>query len=162
MEGLGERRLVHAVLDEAAALEANFGVLESAVDQYSGYGLRSHFFYQSYGQLAKNWPTDNGTRLLFNCAKIFMGISDMQTASLVSSMLGKSTIIVESGGETTSGGTNTGESQGGHGATHTTGGNKGWGKNKNWQQLPRELAKPEPSRGKMESKGRPGRYRRDV
>jgi type IV secretion system protein VirD4 len=55
-EGLGERRLVHAVLDESASLQANFGALEDAVDKYRGYGLRSQFYYQSYGQLKKCWP----------------------------------------------------------------------------------------------------------
>jgi type IV secretion system protein VirD4 len=141
-EGLGEDRLVHAVLDETASLEANFGALEDALDKYRGYGLRNHLFYQSYGQLIQKWPKDQGTTLLSNTSKIFMGISDMQTASLVSSMLGKTTIAVESTGHNTSGGSNQSYSQGSHGSS-SSGTNRGWGTSTNWQQAPRELAKPE-------------------
>jgi type IV secretion system protein VirD4 len=142
-EGLGESRLVHAVLDEAASLEANFGALEDAVDKYRGYGLRCQFYYQSYGQLAKCWPKDQGTTLLSNTsAKIFMGTADMQTASLISSMLGKKTILVEGGGDNQSGGSNRGWSEG-HGVSYSGGSNRGWGTNTSWQQAPRELLKPE-------------------
>ena len=113
-EGLGEGRLVHAVLDEAASLQANFGVIEDAVDKYRGYGLRSQFYYQSYGQLKKCWPKDEGQTLMSNTSQDFPGrLPRLQTANLVSSMLGKSTIIVESGGDNTSGGTNKGWSEGG-------------------------------------------------
>jgi type IV secretion system protein VirD4 len=143
-EGLGERRLVHAVLDEAASLEANFGALEDSVDKFRGYGLRCQFYYQSYGQLAKCWPKDQGTTLLSNTsAKIFTGTADMQTASLISSMLGRSTILVENAGENSSGGRNRSWTTSGHGGNSSSGINSGWGTNRGWQQAPRELLKPE-------------------
>jgi type IV secretion system protein VirD4 len=142
-EGLGESRLVHAVLDEAASLQANFGVLEDAVDKFRGYGLRCQFYYQSYGQLPKCWPKDQGTTLLSNTAKIFAGTADMQTASLISSMLGKYTQLVESGGDNIGGGSNRGWSQGAQSSSSSTGINRSWQTSSNWQQAPRELLKPE-------------------
>jgi type IV secretion system protein VirD4 len=142
-DGLSEYPNVHFILDEAASL----GVLDSVedlVDKYRGYGCRAQFYYQSAGQLIKCWPKDQGQTLMSNAtAKIFFGVNDIQTANLVSSMLGKETIIIESGGGSTSGGANTGWSEAHQGASHSGGRSNGWSNNESWQQGPRELLKPE-------------------
>ncbi len=93
--------------------------------------------------MAKCWPKDQGQTPLSNTAKIFFGVQDIQTATLVSSMLGKQTIIVESGGSGTSGGRNSGSSSGSSGFSSNAGDNQGWSSNDNWQQGPRELLTPD-------------------
>jgi type IV secretion system protein VirD4 len=140
-EGLGEYPRVHFVLDESASL----GVMDSVedlVDKFRKYGCRAQFYYQSAGQLAKCWPKDQGQTLMSSAAKVYFGVSDIQTAQVVSAMLGKETIVVEGGGWGTSGGTNSGWSEG-QGASHSGGSNSGWNSNESWQQAPRELLKPE-------------------
>jgi len=72
-----------------------------------------------------------------------INISDIQTAQVVSAMLGKETIVVEGGGSGESGGTNSGWSQSGQGTSTSGGSNTGWNRNESWQQAPRELLKPE-------------------
>jgi type IV secretion system protein VirD4 len=141
-EGPDERRKVHFVLDESASL----GVMDSVedlVDKYRKYGCRAQFYFQSAGQLAKNWPKDQGQTLMSSASKIYFGVSDIQTAQVVSSMLGKETIIVEGGGSGTSGGNNTGWSRSSQGGSYSGGSNSGWNSNDSWQQAPRELLKPE-------------------
>ncbi len=141
-EGLGEGRKVHFVLDEAASL-GMLDAVEDLVDKYRGYGCRAQFYYQSAGQLAKCWPKDQGTTLLSNTSQVYFSVRDLQTANLVSSMLGRETIAVESGGTGRSGGSNTGWSQGTGGGNQSGGRNSGWSSNEGWQQAPRELLKPE-------------------
>jgi type IV secretion system protein VirD4 len=141
-EGLGEGRKVHFVLDEAASL-GMLDAVEDLVDKYRGYGCRAQFYYQSAGQLAKCWPKDQGTTLLSNTSQIYFSVRDLQTANQVSSMLGKETIVVESGGGGRSGGSNTGWSEGAGNSSRSGGSNTGWSTNENWQQAPRELLKPE-------------------
>lgn len=141
-QGPDERRKVHFVLDESASLGV-MDSIEDLVDKYRKYGCRAQFYYQSAGQLAKCWPKDQGQTLMSASAKVYFGVSDIQTAQVVSSMLGKETIIVEGGGSGRSGGSNTGWSQGSQGGSFSGGSNTGWSTNDSWQQIPRELLKPE-------------------
>jgi len=141
-EGLSESPRVHFVLDESASLGV-MDSIEDLVDKYRKYGCRAQFYYQSAGQLAKCWPKDQGQTLMSSAAKIYFGVADIQTAQVVSSMLGKETIVVEGGGSGTSGGTNIGWSKGSQGSTDSGGSNQGWNNNDSWQQAPRELLKPE-------------------
>lgn len=114
---------VHFVLDESASL-GTMDSIEHLVDKYRKYGCMAQFYYQSTGQLAKCWPKDQGQTLMFSASKIYFGVSDFQTAQVVSSMLGKATIVVESGGSGRSGGSNTGWSEG-HQGTSYSGGSSG-------------------------------------
>jgi type IV secretion system protein VirD4 len=141
-QGLGEQRKVHFILDEAASLGV-MDAIEDLVDTYRVYCCRAQFYYQSAGQLAKCWPKDQGQIILSNTSKIFFSVQDIQTATLISSMLGKETIIVESGGSGRSGGRNSGSSSGSSGFSSNSGENHGWSSNEGWQQAPRELLKPE-------------------
>ena len=141
--GLQERQLTHLILDEAASL-GQMDVVEDVLDKGAGFGLRMQLYYQSLGQLKKCWPKDGGTVLLSNTSKVVFAVNDLETAAnLVSPMLGKETIIVESGGTGKSGGRNSGWTEGGQGPTRSGGSNSGWSSNENWQQTGRELLKPE-------------------
>ncbi len=141
-EGPDERRKVHFVLDESASLGV-MDSIEDLVDKYRKYGCRAQFYYQSAGQLAKCWPKDQGQTLMSSASKIYFGVSEIQTGQVVTSMLGKETIIVEGGGSGMSGGRNIGWSQGSQGGSYSGGNNSGWNSNDSWQQAPRELLKPE-------------------
>jgi type IV secretion system protein VirD4 len=141
-EGLGEHPRVHFVLDESASLGV-MDSIEDLVDKFRKYGCRGQFYYQSAGQLAKCWPRDQGQTLMSSASKIYFGVSDIQTAQVVSGMLGKETIVVEGGGSGRSGGSNSGWSQSGQGGSYSGGNNTGWNRNDSWQQAPRELLKPE-------------------
>ncbi|MBI1314928.1 TraM recognition domain-containing protein [bacterium] len=134
--GLQETNKVHFVLDEAASL-GHMDALDDAVDKYRGYGVRLQFYYQSVGQLKKCWPEGADQTLLSNTTQVFFGVSDLQTAEYVSSRLGESTIIVESGGTSTGGSTQV-SNQGGNRTEGTS-----WNVSQNWQQHARKLLKPE-------------------
>jgi type IV secretion system protein VirD4 len=128
---------VHFILDEAAAL----GVLEpvnDALDVGRGYGIRLLFCYQSLGQLKKCFPEGQDQTLLSNTTQIFFGVNDNATADYVSTRLGDSTIVVESGG--TSSGSSYQLSQGMQSQT-----SKGdsYNSSQNWAQQARRLLKPE-------------------
>jgi type IV secretion system protein VirD4 len=136
--GLQERQKVHFLLDEAASL-GHMDVLEDAVDKYRGYGVRLQLYYQSLGQLKKCWPEGKDQTLLSNVSQIFFGVNDLETAKLVSERLGKETIVVNSGGESTSTQTSTQSGAGGGSSSVST----TRGDNSNWQQSPRELLQPD-------------------
>src|SRR6516165_12767295 len=76
-------------------------------------------------------------------AKIYFAVNTIETAQIVSQMLGRETIVVESGGSQCSGGSNTGWSESHESTSRSGGTNRGWSANDNWQQAPRELLKPE-------------------
>ena len=119
------------------------GLDRDLVDKFRKYGCRAQFYYQSTGQLAKCWPKDQGQTLMSSASKIYFGVSDIQTAGVVSSMLGKETIIVDGGGSGMSGGSNDGWSRSSQGGSYSGGSNSGWNSNDSWQQLRAELLKPE-------------------
>ncbi len=133
--GLQEKTKVHFVLDEAASL-GHMEALDDAVDKFRGYGVRLQLYYQSIGQLQKCWPDGGATTLLSNTTQVFFGVNDPQTAGYVSSRLGEETIIVESGG-TSSSTTRQASQQGSGNTSHST------STNENWQQIGRKLLKPE-------------------
>jgi type IV secretion system protein VirD4 len=135
--GLCPANRVHFVLDEAASL-GHLEVLEDAVDKYRGYGVRLQFYYQSLGQLKKCFPNGQDQTLLSNTTQVFFGVNDTATAELISSRLGETTIILESGG--TSSGTTTQRSMGCHPQDSTS---SSYNTSTNWQQAARKLLKPE-------------------
>jgi type IV secretion system protein VirD4 len=139
--GLQEKNKVHFVLDEAASL-GHLEALDDAVDKYRGYGVRLQFYYQSLGQLKKCWPADQGQTLLSNTTKIMFGCNVIQEAEFWSKSLGNETIVVDSGGTSTSWGQNRGSSSG-QSHSQSTGSNWGGGSTSNWQQQSRELLKPD-------------------
>jgi type IV secretion system protein VirD4 len=140
-EGLGEGRLVHFVLDEAASL-GQLDCIDDLIDKYRGYGCRAQFYYQSAGQLPRCFPKDQCSILLSNTLKIFFGAADVDTANLVSTTAGKATIIVESGGSSRQKQRGTSTTTG---SSFSTGASDSLtnGTSDNWAQSPRELLKPE-------------------
>jgi type IV secretion system protein VirD4 len=133
--GLQERTKVHFVLDEAAAL-GHMDALDDAVDKYRGYGVRLQLYYQSLGQLKKCWPDGQDQTVLSNTTQIFFWVNDQPTAEYVSNRLGEETIIVESGG--TSSSTSRSPSKDGGSSYSYSESN-----NSNWSQMGRKLLKPE-------------------
>jgi type IV secretion system protein VirD4 len=133
--GLQEKTKVHFVLDEAASL-GHMEALDDAVDKFRGYGVRLQLYYQSIGQLQKCWPDGGATTLLSNTTQVFFGVNDPQTAGYVSSRLGEETILVESGG-TSSSTTRQASQQGSGSYSYST------STSDNWQQMGRKLLKPE-------------------
>jgi type IV secretion system protein VirD4 len=132
--GLQEKIKVHFVLDEAASL-AQMDALDDAVDKYRGFGVRLQLYYQSLGQLKKCWQNGQDQTLLSNTTQVFFGVNDKETSEYVSARLGKQTIIVDSGGESSG---RSGQ-DGAGGSSRSTSSNT----NKNWQQVARELLRPE-------------------
>jgi type IV secretion system protein VirD4 len=132
--GLQEKNKVHFILDEAASL-GHMDCLDDATDKCRGYGIRLQLYYQSLGQLQKCWPEGGDQTLLSNCTQVFFGVNDNKTAEFVSNRLGEETIVIESGGKTTS--RSYQSSDHGNHASHST----NW--NSNWQQHGRKLLKPE-------------------
>jgi type IV secretion system protein VirD4 len=140
--GLQERNKVHYVLDEAASL-GSLEAINDAVDKYRGYGIRLILLYQSMGQLKKCFPNGQDQTLLSNTTQVFFGVNDQAigtggTADYVSARLGEKTIIVESGGKSTS--NSHSYSSGQHGSRSTS---TSYTSNDNWQQQTRRLLKPE-------------------
>lgn len=134
--GLQETNKVHFILDEAASL-GQMGCLEDAVDKYRGYGVRLQFYYQSLGQLRKCWPEGQDQTLLSNTSQVFFGVNDYQTAEYVSARLGEATIIVESGGTSSSQSIQYSQANADESRSHS------WTENLNWAQHARKLLKPE-------------------
>jgi type IV secretion system protein VirD4 len=132
--GLQEKKLVHFVLDEAASL-GHMHVIDDAVDKYRGYGVRLQFNFQSLGQLKKCFPEGQDQTLLSNVSQLFFGVNDKDTAQYVSDRLGEETIIV------TSGGTSTSHSWQGSSGPPTEG--RTFQRTDNWAQQARRLLKPE-------------------
>jgi type IV secretion system protein VirD4 len=133
--GIHQKRPVYYVLDEAASL-GHLEVLDDCIDKYRSYMVRTILFYQSMGQLKKCWPNDGDVTLLSNTSQVFFGVNDKRTAEYVSAMLGKETILVESGGETT--GTSGQSGQNGQGST-----SRSSSRNSGWAMQGRELLRPE-------------------
>ncbi len=77
-------------------------VIDDALDKYRGYGVRLQLYYQSIGQLKKCFPEGQDQTLLSNVSQMFFAVNDKDTAQYVSDRLGEETIIVTSGGTSTS------------------------------------------------------------
>ena len=134
--GLQEKNRVHFVLDEAASL-GQMAAIDDAVDKFRGYGIRLQFFYQSLGQLKKCFPDGQDQTLLSNVSQVFFGVNDFGTSEYVSNRLGEGTIVIRSGGTSTS--ESYQKSEGGNPGSRSTSRNE----NDNWQQSARRLLKPE-------------------
>jgi type IV secretion system protein VirD4 len=133
--GLNERNKVHVILDEMASV-GQLDAIEDAVDKYRGYGIRLQLYFQSMGQLKKCFPNGQEQTLLSNTSQVYFAVNDSQTAEMISSRLGDSTIIVESGGS----GSGNSWQNGGNAAPSSTYSNNF---NRNWTQQARRLLKPE-------------------
>ena len=129
---------IHFVLDEAAAL-GRMPALDDAVDKYRGYGVRLQFYYQALGQLKECWPEGRDQTLLSNVTQVFFGVNDQQTAQYVSDRLGEETIIVESGGTSTSTSSSWQHSEQGRSGSSS----QSTSRNDNWSQMARRLLRPE-------------------
>jgi type IV secretion system protein VirD4 len=134
--GLQEEHRVHFILDEAASL-GKMDAIDDAVDKFRGYGIRLQFIYQSLGQLKKCFPEGQDQTLLSNVTQVFFGVNDPATAEYVSGRLGEGTIVISSGGASTSGSYQTTD-PGNQNSRSTS-----WSNNDNWQQHGRRLLKPE-------------------
>lgn len=135
--GLQEKNKVHFVLDEAASL-GHMDAIDDALDKYRGYGVRVLFFWQSLGQVKKNFPEGQEQTLLSNTTQVFFGVNDNATADYVSARIGEETVIVDSGGSSYGRTDQTGYSpqpQNSTSHSRTTNGN--------WNQQARRLLKPE-------------------
>jgi len=142
-EGLGEDRKVHFILDEAAALGSNMDSLEDAIAMGRGYGIRLQFFYQSAGQLLPCWPKDGGQTLRSNCAAVYIGANDYQTAKEVSERLGQQTVIVEGWNSGENRGSNDGTSTDHTRSSQSIGSNKGHSSGQSLNQQARALLNPD-------------------
>lgn len=134
-QGLDERRLVHFVLDEAASL-GRMEAIEDAVVMYRGFGCRFQFYFQSIGQLKTVFPNGQDQTLLSNASQVFFATNDTATADLISQRLGDETIVVDSGGTSTSTTWQRQQIAYDHASYSVS-------KNSNWQQHARRLLKPE-------------------
>jgi type IV secretion system protein VirD4 len=135
--GLQEQKKVHFILDEAASL-GPMDAIDDAVDKLRGFGVRLQFYFQSPGQLKTCFPKGQDQTLLSNTAQVFFGANDPQTAEYISSRLGEATLVVESGGTSTSS-----TRQWGTGQYGQESGSHSHNSNANWQQQARRLLKPE-------------------
>jgi len=133
--GLQEKTKAHFILDEAASL-GHMASLDDAVDKFRGYGIRLQLYYQSLGQLKLCWPEGRDLTLLSNVSQVFFGVNEKETAQYVSDRLGEQTIVVDSGGMSSS------ESR-----SVPRDGNSNYSysssRNDNWNQIARRLLKPE-------------------
>jgi type IV secretion system protein VirD4 len=132
--GLQEKRKVHFVLDEAASL-GHMDAVDDAADKGRGYGIKGHFIYQDIAQLKRCFPEGQDQTLLGQTTKIFFGVQDLETAKYVSESLGDATIVVDSGGTSSSTTRQSGE-HGHHSYSSST------SQNDNWSQQARPLLKP--------------------
>jgi type IV secretion system protein VirD4 len=134
--GAREKNRIHFVLDEASAL----GQMDQITDLLAvgrSFGVRLQLYYQSLGQLKKCWPEGQDQTLLSNTSQVFFGVNDLPTAEYVSSRIGEQTIVVNSGGTSTSRSYQQPEGGGHASTTHSR------SRNDNWQQQARKLLKPE-------------------
>lgn len=133
---LGEKKLIHAIIDEAAGLGVQFEALNDLVDKGAGWGLRAQFYYQSQGQLKTAWPSDGGQTLLSNCAATYMALNDLQSAKEVSERLGDFTVALENTGRNSG----TSATSGCHTSqSHSDGENRGWSQSKRRLLTPEEV-----------------------
>ena len=134
--GAQETTKIHFLLDEAASL-SKMESIEDALDKYRYAGVRLQLYYQSLGQLKKCWPDGADQTLLSNTSQIYFGVNDLPTAEHVSSRLGQETVVVESGGTSEGGSTQSSR----NGAETSVG--RSWNSSRNWQQHGHKLLSPD-------------------
>ena len=132
-QGLGEERKVLYLLDEIGNL-GELRVLEGAIHEGAGYGIRLFLVLQSIGQIEANFPSPRCDAIIAGCdVKICMGINDLKSAKMFSEMVGKGTVTVVS----RTIGQN--ENGGGFNAAATSGSNRG----RSYSPQARELLSPD-------------------
>ncbi len=133
--GADERKLVHFVCDEAASL-GHLDVIETAICQLRGYGVRMLMVYQSIGQLKTCFSPGQDVTILSNMDnRLYFGVNDYPTAEDVSRQLGQETIVTTS----VSGGSSRSKSRDHQGHESTS-----YSTNDNWSssELGRSLLQP--------------------
>ncbi len=129
--GIKNQRTVNMVLDECAAVMAGHGeTLEEMLTIGRGFNMKVTAIFQTMAQLKKLFPQGQEGVLLANTSQIFFGVNEVEEAKYVVSRLGEATILVDSGGHSTT--RQTGQ-QGGCSYSTST--------NNNWQQMGRSLLK---------------------
>lgn len=129
-----ERPPVLFMLDEFPQL-AYMQPIEEALLYLAGYGVRFWFFVQDLSQLQLHYPKTWRTFMANTGTQCFYGVSDIQTANLVSEMAGTATVVNRSFGanigesDTTGGSQSTTISRGGSSSSGPGGGSSGsnWG-----------------------------------
>lgn len=118
-----ERPPVLFLLDEFPQL-AYMQPIEEALLYLAGYGVRFWFFVQDLSQLQLHYPKTWRTFMANTGTQCFYGVSDIQTANLVSEMAGTATVLNRSFGANVS----RSDTDGGQ-KSQTTGrsGSSGWG-----------------------------------
>jgi len=127
--GLQQKNKVHLVCDEANLL-GNMVQISDALTVGRGFGISMQLFYQDRGQLNKCWPDGADQTLLANVSSVYFAVNDTETAKCIEERLGKSTIILASGGNSES---YQRSAQGQSSASYST------ARNDNWQAHGREL-----------------------
>ncbi len=136
-EAAKERPPVLFMLDEFPQL-AYMQPIEEALLYLAGYGVRFWFFVQDLSQLQLHYPKTWRTFMANTGTQCFYGVSDIQTANLVSEMAGTATVVNRSFGANinqsdTHGGsesTTTGRSGGSSYGPGGSGSNSGWSNSK--------------------------------
>ena len=100
-DGDKSRLPVLMILDEFPQLQY-IKPIEDSLAYIAGYGVKLWFFIQDLGQFQHHYPTTWRT-FIANCGvRCFFGVSDFDTAKLVSDMSGQSTVMNVTTGESTS------------------------------------------------------------
>ena len=138
-----ERPPVLFLLDEFPQL-AYMQPIEEALLYLAGYGVRFWFFVQDLGQLQLHYPKTWRTFMANTGTQCFYGVSDIQTANLVSEMAGTATVLnrsfganvsrseTEGGSESRTTGRSGGSSWGGGGSSSNSGWNNSTTIGANW------------------------------
>lgn len=128
---------VRFVIDEAAAvMGGKMEIIETAIAQLRGYGLKFLLMFQSQGQLQSvSREGQAQTLLALMDTRMYAGVNDFQTGEEVSNSLGDATIRTESQNGGTSWSTST-DPQGM--ASRSTSGSDGW----STQEVGRKLLQP--------------------
>lgn len=112
------------LLDEFPQL-AYMRPIEEALLYLAGYDVRFWFFVQDISQLQMHYPNSWRTFFANTGTQCFFGVSDIQTANLVSEMAGTTTVYNYSFGNSVTASESTSGSQ-------TTGSSRSWGGSNNY------------------------------
>ncbi len=97
---VGEKRQVLFLIDEAAHL-GKLPILENSLTLMRGYGVRVWLYFQSIGQLNVCYGDNAGTVLENLKTQQYMGTKSFETASVISKMIGDTTLVAVSRNDTT-------------------------------------------------------------
>ncbi len=134
LDGLGGR-IVHGVIDEAAAVGA-MKAIDTALSVGRSYGLRIQTYWQAMPQMETVYPHGQHLAVLAQCTQVYFGVQDVNTATHIEKSLGPQTVIVEGGGDGCGGSDSTPYLPSGH---NTGSRSTSWNGNSNWSQQSRPL-----------------------